>query len=90
MPDDPDPDVERVAQAIAAHLERHPMAADNEHGIAHWWLPALGVDMPLTKVVRALERLERSGRVTRSVLPDGRAIYRANPAGQALPHIRRA
>jgi len=71
---------QRAIEAIEAYLARHPHAADTEQGIAQWWLPDMGVDVPVIDVHRALDVLVRQGRVLPSVLPDGSVIYRAAPA----------
>jgi hypothetical protein len=73
----------RAAQAVAAYIERHPLAADNEMGIAQVWLPDMGVDEPLASVRNALVRLVAQGLLERVVLADGSAIYRAAHAAPA-------
>lgn len=73
-----DRDVDAVAQAIEAYLIGHPGAADNEHGIAAWWLPSLGVDASVERVLEALQALLARGVVVAVALPGG-AIYRAAP-----------
>lgn len=72
---------QRAAEAIEAYLARWPQAADTEEGIAQWWLPRMGVDLPLSDVQAALDRLVRRRVVTRSHLPEGSVIYRAAAAG---------
>ena len=71
----------RAAEAIEAYLARWPQAADTEEGIAQWWLPRMGVDLPLPDVRSALERLVRQRVMTRTSLPEGSVIYRAAAAG---------
>jgi hypothetical protein len=71
---------QRAMQAIAAYIARHPLAADGEAGIAQWWLPEMGLDVPLASVRSALERLVLQQVLERSVLGDGSAIYRAAPS----------
>ncbi|NML46839.1 hypothetical protein HHL11_24050 [Ramlibacter sp. G-1-2-2] len=66
----------RAASGIRAYLHDHPHAADTEHGIAQWWLPQVGVEVPLADVQSALRALVQRGDVQRTVLPDGTAIYR--------------
>lgn len=63
-----------------AYLAGHPSAADSEGGIAQWWLPCMGVDVPMADLRRALERLVQGGAMVRATLPDGRVIYRATPS----------
>jgi hypothetical protein len=74
----------RIADAIRSYLSRHPDAADNEHGIAKWWLPGLGVDATVEEVAQALEYLHGLGLIDKQVMPDGRASYRAS----RTPHER--
>ena len=68
--------VDDVARAIEAYLAGHPGAADNEHGIANWWLPGMGIDASVAQVLDALDGLLQRGVVTVVALPGG-SIYRA-------------
>lgn len=68
--------VDAVAQAIEAYLAGHPGAADNEHGIATWWLPGMGVVASVAEVLDALDALLQRGVVTMVALPGG-SLYRA-------------
>ncbi len=77
MFDDAEPAIERVVSAIEAYLAQHPAAADSEQGVAQWWLPAVGVDVPLQHVHRALDLLWKRGSLERTTLPDGGSVYRA-------------
>jgi hypothetical protein len=70
----------RAMQAITAYIARHPLAADSEQGIAQWWLPAMGVDVPPASVHAALDRLVMQQVLARSMVADGSAIYRAAAA----------
>lgn len=79
-------------EAIEAYLSLHPKAADTAGGIAQWWLPEMGVDVPIEQVVQALEVLQHRNAVVRTVLPDGQAIYggphdspHGKPYGRAGP-----
>lgn len=72
-----------ACDAIVAYLARHPCAADNEDGIAQWWLPDMGVDVPLTVVRQALQGLLQRQVVTSTALPDGSVIFRAAPPAPA-------
>lgn len=83
MLDDAEARTQRAMQAIVAYLARCPMAADTEQGIAQWWLPGMGVDVPQVDVRAALDRLVCLGTLATTVLPDGRVIYRAAPASPA-------
>lgn len=68
------------------YLERHPLAADNERGIAEFWLPELGLQLPSDLVGRALARLVARRVVAEVTMPDGSVIYRAGPQdGGAQP-----
>jgi hypothetical protein len=78
--DDSEARTQRAAQALTAYIERHPLAADNELGIAQVWLPGMGIDEPLASVRSALLRLVEQGVMVRVALADGSAIYRAAPA----------
>jgi len=64
-------------EAIAGYLARWPDAADTEQGIARWWLPRMGVELPLADVRSALDRLVQSKAMARTSLPEGSVIYRA-------------
>ncbi|HEY0502488.1 MAG TPA: hypothetical protein VGD42_03245 [Lysobacter sp.] len=77
MFDDAGPAIERAVSAIEAYLAQHPAAADSEQGVAQWWLPAVGVDVPVEHVHRALEILWQRGVIERTALPDGGTVYRA-------------
>jgi phage baseplate assembly protein gpV len=70
----------RVAKVIESYLSRHPDAADNERGIATWWLPSLGEQATVEEVTQALAHLQELGVVEKQVMPDGRALYRASRA----------
>lgn len=77
MTDPAERDIDRVADCIRGYLAQHPAAADSEEGIAQWWLPAMGMDVPVERVRSALERLVVQGVVACAELRDGRRIYRA-------------
>lgn len=64
-------------QAIVEYLARSPQAADTAEGIAQWWMPEMGVELPPAAVQEALERLLELHLIERSQLPDGSVIYRA-------------
>ena len=67
----------RAMRAIEAYLARHAFAADTEDGIVQWWLPEMGVDVPLIEARLALQTLVRDGRIEARALPGGSVIYRA-------------
>lgn len=73
--------LDRVAAAILRYLAEHPGAADSELGIAEWWLPTLGVEVGAGEVRRALEELQRAGRVEALPLSDGKNLWRATSGG---------
>lgn len=77
MFEDAGPAIERVVSAIELYLALHPAAADSEQGVVQWWLPVVGVDVPVEHVHRALEILWERGGVERTVTPDGGTMYRA-------------
>ena len=56
-PEEPRPGTRRAAEAIEAYLAQHPAAADSEQGIAQWWLPAMGMEVPMEVVCEALDWL---------------------------------
>lgn len=69
------PKTQRVAGAIERYLSLHPAAADNEKGIAQWWLPEMGLSATALQVLAALSLLQRRAVVVRKRLPGGTAIY---------------
>lgn len=74
----------QAAEAVLAYLARHPRVVDTEQGIAQWWLPEFGVDVPQADLHDALEELVQAAQLERQVLPDGGVLYRA-PAHAAPP-----
>jgi hypothetical protein len=79
-----EPWVQAARDAIVDYIARHPCAADNEEGIAQWWLPDMGVDVPLTVVRQALQGLLLRRLLTCTQLPDGSVIFRAARAAPPL------
>jgi len=75
--------VQRAAEAVLQYLALHPAAADDEQGIAEWWLPRFGIAATVEEVRQALARLVAAGAVQRHSLPDGRAIYGRGVRGPA-------
>lgn len=75
-----DSGIERVAEVVEAYLAQHPAAADSAEGIAQWWLPGMGIDVPVETVGEALELLVRRGAVSRTAVSGGPAVYRAASA----------
>lgn len=70
--------LERVVEAIARYLDKHPGAADSEEGIAKWWLPTLDVEASIEEVHAALEVLIRAGLVELVRTADKPLIRRAS------------
>ena len=66
---------------IASYLARHPAAADSVPGIQRWWMREAELEQQW--VEQALEALVEEGLVTRTVLPDGTAVFSAT--GRHLP-----
>jgi hypothetical protein len=69
------PKTQRLAEAIERYLRLHPAAADDEKGIAQWWLPEMGLSATAAQVRMALALLLRRAVVVRKRLPGGSAIY---------------
>lgn len=70
-----------IADAIAEHLDHHPLAADTADGVAMWWLGRRAAGTTLEQVERALALLVARGRLRASTLGDGRVLY--GPPSQA-------
>lgn len=49
--------------ALLEYLREHPRAMETIEGIAEWWIPRQQVRVELASLHRALERLERIGRI---------------------------
>jgi Fe2+ or Zn2+ uptake regulation protein len=64
-----------VRNAINRYFQQHPQAADTVDGIAKWWLPRFGINLPLESVLRALERMADAGELSKSEKRDGSVIY---------------
>lgn len=70
-----------TAEAILRYLEKRPDAAETVDGVAHWWLLRQRYEDSRLVVQQALEYLETSGCVSKTVSNDGRVYYRcANPS----------
>jgi hypothetical protein len=68
-----------IAQIIERYVTKHPRAADTAEGVRAWWVGAERHDASIEDVQRALDVLVESGRLRRSILPDGAAIYSRPP-----------
>jgi hypothetical protein len=68
--------VSHIAAEIVRYLADHPDAADSADGIQRWWLARQRIDDAVTEVEQALNFLEQRGEVVKTVLPDGRFLYR--------------
>lgn len=71
--------LEAIADAIAEHLELHPLAADTVEGVATWWLGPGAAGATLEEVELALGLLVARGRLRASPLSDGRVLYGPPP-----------
>jgi hypothetical protein len=69
--------ITELVEAIRCYLSQHADAADDEHGIAAWWLRSMGMQAARDEVEEALDRLHAMGIIARRRLPDGRTIYHA-------------
>ena len=76
--------LQATCDAIVGYLARHPCAADNEQGIAQWWLPDMGLNVPPTVVHLALQRLLQQRRLRGTSLPDGSVIFRSVASGRGV------
>jgi hypothetical protein len=68
-----------IAQIIERYVAKHPRAADTAEGVRAWWVGAERHDASIEDVQQALDVLVESGRLCRSILPDGAAIYSRPP-----------
>lgn len=64
-----------IAKIIERYVVEHPRAADTAEGIRSWWVPSERRSDSIEDVQMALDYLVECGRLSRSVLPDGAAIY---------------
>jgi hypothetical protein len=71
-----------IADIIERYVTEHPRAADTPKGICEWWVARQGYAGSLIEVQEALDHLVELGRLSRTVLADGTAIY----ARAAPPH----
>jgi hypothetical protein len=71
--------VEVVVNAILAHLETHPLAADSANGVARWWLGTDGSGVTLAQVEQALDLLVSRQVMRRLSLFDGTRLYAQSP-----------
>lgn len=76
-----DAHLDRVVEAIQSWLSAHPGAADNELGIAQWWLHDFGEDVSVEDLRNALLRLEAQG-VMEMLTVSGVQLWRAKRNGQ--------
>jgi hypothetical protein len=67
--------VEAIAEAILAHLDTHPLAADSASGVAQWWLGPAQANASLESVEKALEWLVSRQQLHRTLLSDGSLLY---------------
>jgi hypothetical protein len=64
-----------MRDAILGRLRRAPRQADTAEGIANWWLPQAGIDLPRERVERLLRQLVGEGILVSHTLPDGTVLY---------------
>src|SRR5712691_5032764 len=70
-----------IAALIEQYVTEHPRAADTPKGVCEWWVAGQGYAASPAEVREALNHLVGGGRLHRTVLADGTAIYaRAGPA----------
>jgi hypothetical protein len=69
-----------IAQIIDRYVTEHPRAADTAEGVRSWWIGGERYGDSLDDVEKALDHLVEIGRLRRTVLPDGAAIYQAETA----------
>lgn len=70
-----------IAALIEQYVTEHPRAADTPTGVCEWWVASQRYAASLAEVQEALDYLVGGGRLRRTVLADGTAIYaRAGPA----------
>jgi hypothetical protein len=71
---DGDDPAQVIAVLLLKYLAAHPDAADSIEGICRWWLPN-HIASRTADVEAVLERLVRTGELTRRQLPDGGVLY---------------
>ena len=71
--------LEVVADAVLAHLDTHPLAADSAAGVARWWLGSDGSGVTLEQVEQALDLLVARHQLRRFCLADGTHLYSQSP-----------
>ena len=64
-----------VAHEIQKYLQDHPHAADTLDGISKWWISRIRVEEATLTVSKALEILEREGKIKKTVSVNGKQIY---------------
>ncbi|HEX7027737.1 MAG TPA: hypothetical protein VF268_10890 [Gammaproteobacteria bacterium] len=74
-PDDEIVELSNVRNAINRYFQQHPLAADTVEGIAKWWLPRFGINLPLESVLRALQGMVEAGELSKTEKHDGSVIY---------------
>jgi hypothetical protein len=75
--------LERVAVAIEAHLDVHPLAIDSAGGVARWWVGMTWGDLGMEEVELALSQLVDRRVLRRLCLADGSVLYaRPRPTRQ--------
>ena len=75
MLDKEDKNAMHVANDIQKYLQHRPNAADTLEGITKWWVSQICVEESVEVIAKALEILERQGKVTKTVTLGGKEIY---------------
>jgi hypothetical protein len=73
-----------LREAIAQHLQGHPLAGDTPEGIIASWLPVRGYEDASIHISAVLDAMVASGELAPRALPDGRTLYVRCPARLGL------
>ncbi len=69
--------IESIAKEILNYLELHPNSVDSIDGISKWWLKKQRFEEAQGNVQLAVGQLLAEGKIERTVINKGRAIYSA-------------
>lgn len=69
---------EEIAGYISKYLQENAHAGDTLEGITKWWVMSQQLDISISTVKQALERLEARGVVVGNKGADGRTRYLAS------------
>lgn len=70
------------AEQIRQYLQAHPGASDTLEGITAWWLLRHRIDISLTEVQQAVNKLVAEGVIKESEGQDGRTVYALRDGGK--------